>query len=308
VPEERGGLGLEASAALVASRVFGAALHGSAYPALVAAGFALGRWLPRESEAVCAGIVAGRRLPALAFLEPSARIAEGADAVRIDGCARGVLGAAESDSFLVLPAGGAAMHFVAARDGASLANPDAFDVTRSVADVVFDGARGTPLSGGLSERRLTERLFGLLLAGDALGGAERTLERTRLFALERHAFGKPLGGFQAVQHRLVDHTVQLRGMTLLAADAAEAMTHGREDAQRASLLAEASISAGALHVLHDLLQLTGAIGFTWEHGLHLYERRAHLDARAGRNPRAALRSLAAVDFETLEESLDATGP
>ena len=296
VPEERGGLGTEAAAAFVASRVLGAALHGSPYPAVAAAGFALARWLePGERRAVCEAIVSGERLPTVAFLDPAARLTEAADEVRIDGRARLVLGAAECDSFLVLPARSPTMLFVGARDGCALANDHAFDVTRSSADVVFDGARATPVSGGLPGRSCTERLFGLLLAGDALGGTERMLERTRVHALERHAFGRAIGGFQAVQHRLVDHTVQLRGMLLLATEAADSMTRGGDAAVRAVLLAEAAVSTGALHILHDLLQLTGAIGFTWEHGLHLYERRAHLDARLGRNPRAALRSLAAVE-------------
>jgi len=293
VPEELGGLGMEAAAALVASRVLGAALHGSPYPAVIAAGFALGRWLDAsERRAVCEAIIAGERLPTVAFLDPSARLTEASGEVRIDGCARLVLGAADCDSFLVLPAG-STMLFVGA--GCSLANDQSFDVTRSTADVVFDGARATPVSGGPSGRSCTERLFGLLLAGDALGGTERMLERTRAHALERRAFGRAIGGFQAVQHRLVDHTVQLRGMMLLATEAADSMTRGGDAAVRPALLAEAAVSAGALHILHDLLQLTGAIGFTWEHGLHLYERRAHLDARLGRNPRAALRSLAAVE-------------
>ncbi|UGQ11928.1 hypothetical protein LO772_35100 [Yinghuangia sp. ASG 101] len=48
-------------------------------------------------------------------------------------------------------------------------------------------------------------------------------------------------------------------------------------------------------MLHDLVQLTGAIGFTWEYGLHLYERRAHLDTRLGHNPRHALLALARTE-------------
>ncbi len=296
IPEELGGLGNEAAAAFVASLVLGAALHGSPYPALVAASFALARWLdPSERKGACVAIASGERLPTLAFLDPSARVVETAGEARLDGCARLVLGAADADAFLVLPSGSPGMYFLGARDGCSLANEHAFDPTRSAADVVFHGARATPLSAGQGERRLTERLFGLLLAGDALGGAERMLERTRLHALERCAFGRPIGGFQAVQHRLVDHTLQLRGMRLLASDAADAMTRGGAEAVRAVLLAEAAVAGGALHILHDLLQLTGAIGFTWEHGLHFYERRAHLDARLGRNPRAALRSLAACE-------------
>jgi alkylation response protein AidB-like acyl-CoA dehydrogenase len=60
-------------------------------------------------------------------------------------------------------------------------------------------------------------------------------------------------------------------------------------------VAEVSVSSGATHILHDLIQLTGAIGFTWEYGLHFYERRVHQDARLAANPRGALRSLA--EFE-----------
>jgi alkylation response protein AidB-like acyl-CoA dehydrogenase len=296
IPEEFGGLGMEASAALVASRVFGAALHGSPYPATVAAAFALAKWLDRrERKKICEEIVCGECMPTVAFLDPSSRMTAEADTMRVDGRAHLVLGAKDCDSFLVLMAGSSTMAFVRAREGCSVTNPQAFDVTRSAADVVFNGASAIPVAGGRSGRGRTERLYGLLLAADALGGTERMLERTRAYALERHAFGKPIGGFQAVQHRLVDHTLQLRGMGLLASEAADLMTRGQDGAVRQALLAEAAVSSGALHILHDLVQLTGAIGFTWEHGLHLYERRAHLDARLGCNPRAALQSLAGVE-------------
>jgi alkylation response protein AidB-like acyl-CoA dehydrogenase len=98
-----------------------------------------------------------------------------------------------------------------------------------------------------------------------------------------------------VQHRLVDHAVALRGMSLLADEAAALLAVGAAGADRAVLLAEASVAAQALPLLHDLVQLTGAIGFTWEYGLHVYERRAHLNARLGRNPRRARRLLAGTE-------------
>jgi alkylation response protein AidB-like acyl-CoA dehydrogenase len=140
------------------------------------------------------------------------------------------------------------------------------------------------------------RLRGLLLAGDALGGVQRMLDRTVAYAGERIAFGRPIGAFQAVQHRLVDHAVRVRGLSLLAAEAAAAMTADPDGtdpaADRASLLAEAAVARDAVAVLHDLLQLTGAIAFTWEHGLHHFERRAHVSARVGGGSRRALRALA----------------
>ena len=56
-----------------------------------------------------------------------------------------------------------------------------------------------------------------------------------------------------------------------------------------------SVHGNAVRILHDLLQLTGAIGFTWEYGLHFYERRAHHDARLAGGSRAAVRSLVEIE-------------
>jgi alkylation response protein AidB-like acyl-CoA dehydrogenase len=139
------------------------------------------------------------------------------------------------------------------------------------------------------------RLFRLLLAADAVGGVERALARAVAYAGDRVAFGRPIGGFQAVQHRLADHAVRLRGMTLLVRDAARAIAADTPDSPRRVLVAEASVAGGAVHILHDLVQLTGAIGFTWEYGLHLSERRAHQDARLAANPRRARRALAELE-------------
>jgi alkylation response protein AidB-like acyl-CoA dehydrogenase len=163
-----------------------------------------------------------------------------------------------------------------------------FDVSRACGDVVVDAGAGralppTPVAG---------LLYRLLLAADALGGVQRVLGRTVAYALERKAFGRPIGAFQAVQHRLVDHTIRVRGMALTVAAAAGQLTAGAPDAPRQVAVAEVAVTTGAVHVLHDLLQLTGAIGFTWEYGLHLYERRAHHDAHLAANPRAAVGSLA----------------
>jgi len=60
-------------------------------------------------------------------------------------------------------------------------------------------------------------------------------------------------------------------------------------------MAEVSISESAAHIIHDLLQLTGAISFTWEYGLHFFDRRAHHNARLAAKPRAAVAELAAIE-------------
>jgi alkylation response protein AidB-like acyl-CoA dehydrogenase len=176
------------------------------------------------------------------------------------------------------------------------ASSHTFDVSRTCADVVVD----TASAARIGPTGLDGDLFGLLLAADALGGVQRMLDRTVAYTRERHAFGRPIGGFQAVQHRLVDHAVRVRGMALVVAEAARLVGIRSPRARRFVSLAEVGVSSGAGHILHDLLQLTGAIGFTWEYGLHLFERRAHQDARLAANPRAALRALAGIERWSLE--------
>lgn len=164
-------------------------------------------------------------------------------------------------------------------------------MSRPCTDLAVDVATGLRLDAGPTP----SLLFGLLLAADALGGTERVLARTVDHARDRRAFGKPIGGFQAVQHRLADHAVRVRGMGLAVREAARSLASGDPDAARRVTLAEASVSGGAGPVLHDLLQLTGAIGFTWEYGLHFFERRAHHDARLAANPRRVHQRLAELE-------------
>jgi alkylation response protein AidB-like acyl-CoA dehydrogenase len=124
---------------------------------------------------------------------------------------------------------------------------------------------------------------------------QRMIDRTVTYAGQRIAFGKPIGGFQAVQHRLADHAVRARGMALVVAEAAALLDAGSDDATRQVAIAAVSVHGNSVRILHDLLQLTGGIGFTWEYGLHYYERRAHHDARLGGGARAAVRSLVEIE-------------
>jgi alkylation response protein AidB-like acyl-CoA dehydrogenase len=82
---------------------------------------------------------------------------------------------------------------------------------------------------------------------------------------------------------------------LAVQEAAAALAEGSSDASRRVALAELGVHGAAGHVLHDLLQLTGGIGFTWEYGLHHAQRRAHQDARLGANPRRAQQTLADLE-------------
>jgi alkylation response protein AidB-like acyl-CoA dehydrogenase len=302
VPEAKGGFGFEAAAAATAARELGAALHGAPFAGLVASAHVLAHGDGPATD-VLAAVLAGRRLCAFGVLDPSAMVA--ADG-RVTGTARLVDGAPDVDAVvLVHPATGPPVLLDDPQAWRVDPLPHPFDVTRSCGDVVVDGAAGHRLDpagaagpAGVAGPAVTaRRLHRLVLAADALGGLERMLDRTVAYAKERQAFGRPIGGFQAVQHRLVDHTITVRAMALAVADAARALAGAPTgaDAARRVVLAELAVSGSAVGVLHDLVQLTGGIGFTWEHGLHLYERRAHHDARLAGNPRAAVRELAGIE-------------
>ncbi len=279
-PEDRGGLGFHVEAAVAGALELGAALHGSPFAGLTASVYALSRTEDPVAEAVLTGILAGDRVCAFGILDAGT------------GIARVVDGVPEADSLVLLdPSRG---EFLLAGDASGWTTQVplvAFDVSRTHGDVVVESAAGRWAGDGATSRDL----YGLLLSADALGGVQRMLDRTVDYARQRRGFGRTIGGFQAVQHRLVDHTVRARGMSLVVAEAARLLGAASPDASRAVALAEVAVGSDAVHILHDLVQLTGAIGFTWEYGLHLYERRAHQDARLAASPRAAIRRLAVME-------------
>jgi alkylation response protein AidB-like acyl-CoA dehydrogenase len=280
VSESKGGFGLQSSVAAGAAQELGAALHGSPFAGLTAAAYALSATDVSSADSVLEGVLAGEVLCAFAVLDERA------------GKAWMVDGAPGADAFVAInPETGSAT--LVSDDSAWSVEPsaDPFDVSRSCGSVVVDPAAGAPL--GVVPVALD--LQRLLLTADAVGGVQRMLDRTVAYASQRIAFGKPIGGFQAVQHRLADHAVRARGMALVVAEAAALLDAGDVRASRQVALASVGVHDSSVNILHDLLQLTGGIGFTWEYGLHFYERRAHQDARLAGGARSAVRSLAQIE-------------
>ncbi|AGS70212.1 acyl-CoA dehydrogenase family protein [Streptomyces collinus] len=109
-----------------------------------------------------------------------------------------------------------------------------------------------------------------VLAAEAVGTAGRALERTVEYVGQREQFGRPVGSFQAVKHRLADVYVRVQAARSAACYAAWAAAHGR----RAGRLALAQALEAARSAAGEAIQLHGGIGFTWEHEAHLYFKRA----------------------------------
>ncbi|MBW5425582.1 acyl-CoA dehydrogenase, partial [Streptomyces sp. BG9H] len=114
-----------------------------------------------------------------------------------------------------------------------------------------------------------------VLAAEAVGAADRALERTLDHVRQREQFGRPIGSFQAVKHRLAEVYVQIQAARSAAYYAAWAT--GAETAERAGGLALAQGLEALRTAASEAVQLHGGIGFTWEHEAHLYFKRSAAD-------------------------------
>ncbi len=113
------------------------------------------------------------------------------------------------------------------------------------------------------------------LAAEMVGTARRLFDMTLAYAKERVQFDVPIGSFQAVQHKLADMALDLERATSAVQYAAMAHDAGDSDRHRATHVAKAAAGAAATRAAKDGIQIHGGIGYTWEHDLHLFIRRAY---------------------------------
>jgi len=106
------------------------------------------------------------------------------------------------------------------------------------------------------------------------GGARWAMETTIEYAKERVQFGRPIGSFQAIQHKLADIAVEVEGATSIMYYAAWAISENDPDLSLAASMAKAWCSETYKHATFDGVQIHGGIGFTWDHDMHLYFKRA----------------------------------
>jgi alkylation response protein AidB-like acyl-CoA dehydrogenase len=156
---------------------------------------------------------------------------------------------------------------------AAIGDGEGVDLTRAFATSVLDAVEVDELIGQLADTQTGATVL-LVLAAEALGGAEQCLQMTLDYTKSRNAFGRPVASFQAVKHRLADvYTGTSAGEALLlrAAWAADAGTSDSEALVAAALQWCADAFGRAARTS---IQLHGGIGFTWEHAAHYYLRRA----------------------------------
>ena len=151
------------------------------------------------------------------------------------------------------------------------------DPTRGAASISFDGASVEPLGEvgkGLQMLKSIQERGAILLAFEQLGGADRCLEMARDYALERYAFGRPIGSYQAIKHKLADVFVKNEVARANAYYGAWALSTDASELPVAAAAARVAGSAAYWLASKEMIQTYGGIGVTWEADCHFFYRRA----------------------------------
>lgn len=162
---------------------------------------------------------------------------------------------------------------------------ESVDPSRDQAQISLDKAPAetlvTPEAGWDALRQAYDRAA-VLIAFEQLGGAQASLDMANDYATERFAFGRPIGSFQAVKHRLADMYVRTEIARSNAYYAAWALSAGDSSLPIAAAAARIAASQAFCQNAEDTIQIHGGAGCTWEYDCHLYYRRAkHLQLILG---------------------------
>src|ERR1700731_629893 len=296
-PEAYDGMGLGLVDLVVLMEEMGrAVVPGPFFSAVLLGGLAIAEagseaqkkeWLPK--------IAAGDRRVALAWMEPSAQL--GPAGVTLTAVEKGGKYTLSGTKLFVHDAHTADALVVAARtragaDGVSLfllpkgtkglevTLLPTMDQTRKLCEVALsdvtvgsDALLGAAGAGWAPLARVLDRAT-VALCAEMCGGAQKVLDMTVEYAKIRQAFGRPIGSYQGVKHRAADMLVDVENSKSITYYAAWALDEGAADAPLAVSMAKAYVSDAYRRVAAAGIQLHGGIGFTWEHDLHLYFKRA----------------------------------
>jgi alkylation response protein AidB-like acyl-CoA dehydrogenase len=192
----------------------------------------------------------------------------------LTGTAHHVLDGEVADVLLVAartPGGVELFEVAPGRPGVSRAGVTAMDLTRRLAVVGLAGAAGRRI-GAVDLARVRD-IACAALSAEQVGAAARALELTVGYSKTRVQFGRPIGGFQALQHRMADLHVLVEAARSASHAAVEALDS--TDLPVRAAVAKVRCSEALMRVAGEMIQIHGGIGITWEHDAHRYFKRAH---------------------------------
>jgi alkylation response protein AidB-like acyl-CoA dehydrogenase len=288
VPEQLGGAGASAREAAVVMEEIGRAV--APVPFLSSAVLATVALLEAGDTETVKGLAAGSLTAALLVALPMAPddavvgVGVSDSAGGLTGRVTSVAGAGEADVLVVPVTGrdGLELHTVS-RDAAGVdVSPIlALDMTRPLGNVEFSGAASSRVDAAPAEAAVKAALEtgAALLASEQLGIAQWCFDTTLAYAKQRKQFGRAIGSYQAIKHRLADLWIEVNSAAAAARYAADTCARG-DDATIAAAVAQAYCSGAAVHAAEECVQLHGGIGMTWEYPAHLYLKRAKSDQLA----------------------------
>jgi len=300
IPEDCGGAGLGWVELCLLQEEQGRRLLASPFFATAALGAAIIRAAPQGAQrtALLQLIAAGRLRIACALAGEDGRpppqgtsvtLAAHDATLTLSGTSDFVIHAESAERFLVLArdAATAALSVVVIpvhTSGITVTPHVMLDLTRPMARVTFDAVAVSseqllgPAGGAAGFVAQGLDLARIALAAEAVGGAEQILEMTTEYVKQRVQFGRPIGSFQALKHRLADMMVQVEAAKSAAWYAASVADEDGAQLGEAAAIAKSYCCDAFYDCAASAIQLHGGVGYTWEHDAHLYFKRARASA------------------------------
>jgi len=246
------------------------------------------KWLPKVAAGEVIGAFATSEGPG-AFTE--ANIQTRVDGGKITGVKLPVTDGDIADVAVVLAkeGGRSGLYLVElAAEGVARESLSTLDPSRGAATLSFTSAPAERLGPAGEGAALAEQVMdraAVLLAFEQLGGADRCLDMAKAYALDRYAFGRPIGGYQAIKHKLADIYVKNELARSNAYYGAWALNAGAAELPVAAAAARVAASEAYWFASKENIQTHGGMGFTWEVDCHLYYRRSRQLALVAGAPR-----------------------
>jgi alkylation response protein AidB-like acyl-CoA dehydrogenase len=272
LPEADGGSGLGLVEAALVAEVAGAAAAAGPIAAQMLGAAIIARSANPQARAHLAGVASGETVVTLAFgggwLPASWDATPAAGAVRF-------VEAARSAQLFILGTAGGGLALVPAGAGVEIAPVRSTDRSRRLSSVSFDNAEAITLfeAGDPFVARAFDAAL-VLVAADALGGAQQAADMSVGYAKDRVQFGQPIGRFQALKHQLAHMALDVEPARALVWYAAYAHDAGLPDAARAAAMAKAHLADVYVRTTRAAIAAHGGIGYTWDYGLNYWFRRA----------------------------------
>ena len=281
VPEQYGGAGFSVLETHVVLEELGAALAAPGFLSTTLAAQAILAGDSAEAKAeLLPGIAEGRSRATVVW--DAAITASDSGGWRLTGTAEHVLDGSEAD-LLVVPAqmSSAAALFAVHASDAVVSARETVDPGRPQARVEFRDCPAVLLSAEAPLDRILD-VACTAVSAEQVGAAQRAFDLALAHAKQRVQFGRPIGSFQAVKHRLADLYTLLesaRSASYAAAFAAASTPASGQELTIAASRAKAYCSEAFSAIAGEAIQLHGGIGITWEHPIHLYFKRAHVTSQ-----------------------------